>query len=166
MKVVLAFDGRESVNGSAILCHNERLADPLDPAARAVAEISGKRKKTEADHLEMARREFEGGLYLGDNGPMIPAANMLRCVQAGATRVKKGRDVNRGIVPLEDYADLDYPGPRSVQELWEQKFWLRKGVGIGTKRVTRTRACFKNWHSAICRQIDNLVAAAGDFFNP
>ena len=120
MKVVLAFDGRSSAQGSPLLCHNERLADPLDPTTRAVAEISSKRKKTEADHLELARREFEGGLYLGENGPMIPAANMLRCVEDGARRVRKGKDVNRGIVPLEDYADLDYAGPRDVDTLWQE----------------------------------------------
>lgn len=154
MQVVLDFDGREAAAGSAILCHNERLADPLDPAARAVAEISGRRKKTEADHLELARREFEGGLYLGANGPMIPAANMLRCVEDGAKRIRKGRDVNRGIVPLEEYADLDYPGPRDVDKLWKEEFWLRKGVGVGTSRVIRTRPCFKEWKLSLAIEVD------------
>lgn len=154
MQVVLTFDGREAVNGSPILCHNERLADPLDPAARAVAEISGKRGKTEADHLELARREFEGGLYLGDNGPVIPAMNMLRCVQEGAKRIKKGKDVLRGIVPLEDAADLDYDGPRDVDSLWKEGFWLRKGVGVGTSRVIRTRPCFKDWRVILPIEVD------------
>lgn len=153
-QAVLTFDGREAVYGSALLCHNERLADSLDPAARDVAEISKKRNKTEADHLELARREFIGGLYLGDNGPMVPAMNMLRCIEGGARRLKRGKDVNRGLVPLDEYADLDYEGPRDPDELWKQGFWLRKGVGVGTKRVTRTRPCFKNWKLVLPVEVD------------
>ena len=44
MQVLLRLDGR-SPKGSALICHNERLADPLDPFARAIKEVSGKRKK-------------------------------------------------------------------------------------------------------------------------
>lgn len=154
MKVVLAFDGRSSAEGTPLLCHNERLADPLDPVTRSVAEISGKRKKTEADHLELARREFEGGLYLYENGPGIPSGNMLRCIEDGARRIRKGKDVNRGIVPLEDYADLDYSGPRDVDSLWQEGYWLRKGVGVGTSRVIRTRACFKDWQLSLAIEVD------------
>lgn len=154
MKVVLSFDGRAEVNGSALLCHNERLADPLDPAARAVAEIAGKRKKTEAEHLELARREFIGGLYTNGNGPMIPAANMLRCIEDGARRVRRGKDVNRGIVPLVEHADLIYDGPRDEDTLWKEGYWLRKGVGVGTKRVIRTRACFNDWRLELPIEVD------------
>ncbi len=154
MKTVLSFDGRESVNGSPLLCHNERLADPLDPAARSVAEISKKRQKQEADHLELARREFVGGLYTNGNGPMIPAGNLLRCIEDGAKRVRRGRDVNRGIVPLQDHADLIYEGPRDPDALWKENFFLRKGVGIGTKRVIRTRPCFKDWQIELLVEVD------------
>lgn len=154
MKVVLSFDGRADVNGSALLCHNERLADPLDPAKRAVSEIADKRKKTEAEHLELARREFLGGLYTNGNGPMIPAANMLRCIEDGARRVRRGKDVNRGIVPLVEHADLIYDGPRDPDELWTAGFWLRKGVGVGTKRVIRTRPCFNDWRLELPIEVD------------
>lgn len=46
-----------------LLVHNARLADPLDPIVRQTKPISGKRSKTEEDHLELARLEFIGGLY-------------------------------------------------------------------------------------------------------
>ncbi len=154
MKVVLTVDGGADSNGSALLMHNERLADPLDPAARAVSEIAGKRKKTEAEHLELARREFLGGLYTNGNGPMIPAGNILRCIQGGARRVKKGKDVNRGIVPLADHADLIYDGPRDEDSLWKDGFWLRKGVGVGTSRVMRTRPCFNEWRLELPIEVD------------
>jgi hypothetical protein len=82
MKVRLTAEGQ-----TALVVHNERLADPLDTCTQAVAAISKKRNKTIADHEEVARREFLGGLYttpaieLTDKGallgngqvPVIPA---------------------------------------------------------------------------------------------
>jgi hypothetical protein len=157
MKVMISFDGREESFGSALLCHNERLADPLDEMARAVAEISKKRAKVEKDHLELARRQFLGGLYLGDNGPVVPASNLLRCLEDGARRIKRGKDINRGIVPLADSADLQYDGPRDPEELWKAGFWLRKGVGIGTKRVISTRPLFRNWQCELPIEVDSEI---------
>ncbi len=38
-----------------MLMHSERLANPFDPLTKEIKAISGKRKKTEDDLLEMAR---------------------------------------------------------------------------------------------------------------
>ena len=62
-----------------ILMHNEALADPLNKWARLIKEISSKRKKTDADLLELSRREWRGGLYYdNNNGVHVPA----RCIEA------------------------------------------------------------------------------------
>ncbi|MEH2482278.1 hypothetical protein V1282_005635 [Nitrobacteraceae bacterium AZCC 2146] len=50
-----------------------RLADPLDPVSRDLAQITGKRMKTAADHFEIARIEWHGGLWLKNGSPCIPA---------------------------------------------------------------------------------------------
>src|SRR6266498_2863723 len=96
MRAILRADG----SGSALLMHNERLQDPLDPHCRKVAELSGKRKKTDADYLELGHREFLGGLYTNGNGPCLPAFNLIRCLEDGAKRQKRGKDVMRGVLPL------------------------------------------------------------------
>lgn len=160
MRVVFTFDGRTEAFGSPLLCHNERLSDPLSPFTRAVAEISGKRKKTEADHLELARREFLGGLYTNGNGPCIPAWNLLRCIQDGAKRLKRGKDVIRGIHPLQEHSDILYNGPRDPDELWKDRdggFMLRKGVGVAMKRVMRTRPLFREWKTDLLCEVDPEV---------
>lgn len=41
-----------------LLMHNGRLADPLDPHSKALADAARRRGKIEADHLEIARLEF------------------------------------------------------------------------------------------------------------
>src|ERR1700748_2033656 len=65
-----------------LVIHNVRLANPLDSYTRAIKAISSKRSKTEDDHAEMMRLEWEGGLYI-DSGP---GAFLSRCYSAAALR--------------------------------------------------------------------------------
>lgn len=159
MKLLLKMDGRTASGGSSLVQHNERLADPLDETVRAIAAISKRRNKTEADHLEIARLEFLGGLYTNGNGPCIPAWNILRCLQDGAKRHKRGSDVLRGIHPLNEHADLKYKGPREPAELWKQagEFSLRKTVGIQRSRTMRTRPIFNEWEAELLVEMDERV---------
>jgi hypothetical protein len=178
VKVILNLDGRTASGGSALVTHNERLADPLDTFTRAVGAISKKRNKTEADHEEIGRREFYGGLYttpitgpdsmqmLEDgsvtNGvphePCIPAWNVIRCLQDGATRQKRGKDVLRGVYPLTEHAVLAYDGPRDPEALWRDgRFSLRKTVGVQRSRTVRTRPFFNDWQATLEVEIDANV---------
>jgi hypothetical protein len=157
---------------AALVLHNERLADPLDPVTRAIAAISKKRSKTEADHLEIARLEFLGGLYLNgpaefDDGhfimgkdvkPAIPAWNVLRCLQDGATRHKRGKDVLRGCHPLTEFAELHYDGPTDPDLMWKSgDFSLRKTVGVQRARTVRTRPFFSPWSVTLRIEVDPVV---------
>jgi hypothetical protein len=158
MKVLLKLDGHPESGGAPLVMHNERLADPLDEIVRSIAAISKKRNKTEADHLEIARLEFTGGLYTNGNGPCLPAWNILRCLQDGAKRHKKGADVLRGVYPLVDYADVIYEGPRETSELWKNGgFALRKTVGIQRSRTMRTRPIFTDWSAELPVEVDSTV---------
>ena len=158
MKVLLQMDGRTEAGGSSLVMHNERLADPLDDFARNIAKISKKRNKTEADHVEIGRLEFLGGLYLNGNGPCLPAWNILRCLQDGAKRHKRGVDVLRGVYPLTDHADLSYQGPREPDVMWKKGgFALRKTVGVQRSRTVRTRPIFSEWQSELSVEVDPTV---------
>lgn len=156
-----------------MLMHNERLADPLDTIARAMSGISSKRKKTDADHAELAHLEFLGGMYTNTpleavglkvvtNGefPVVPSWNIIRCLQEAAKRHRRGADVLRGIMPApgEPFSRLVYDGPSNPQKLWEHGgFSLRKGVGISGKRVMRTRALFEEWALKLTVEVDQLI---------
>ncbi len=154
-RIRVTLDGSTAVNGSPLLMHNERLADPLDGYTKWVAELSKKRTKTERDIEEMGRREFYGaGYWAIDNGPastdqsgpVIPTWNIIRCLQESASRHKLGRHVMRGIIPVDEYTPLLYDGPREVDALWKSgTFHSRKGVAVGQRRVIRTRPCFTDW---------------------
>ena len=71
--------------------HSDRASDPLSREAQWLSEISGRRDKTEADIVELARREFHCSLYLDPAGrPTVPVGNVYSCPYAAARRRKEG----------------------------------------------------------------------------
>lgn len=54
------------IGEAPIMLNNDQTADPLNHIAKAIKKISNKNKKTEADHLELSKLEWFGGLYLED----------------------------------------------------------------------------------------------------
>jgi hypothetical protein len=172
VKAVLRADGRVDAGGMVLVLHNERLADPLDPVTRLLASLTRKRNKTETDHAEIARVEFYGGLYMSEpitaedgdvvvpagSVPVVPAWNVLRCLQDGAKRHKRGPDVLRGVHPLSDDAPISYDGPTNAVELWTAgRFALRKGVGVQRSRTIRTRPIFTEWQLHLEVEVDPVV---------
>jgi hypothetical protein len=116
-----------------LLMHNGQTADPLNPHSRAIAEITSKRKKTEADHAEIARREWYAGLYLHGSQPCIPAEAIEAALVKGAMKEKQGPK-----------------GPRDPDDLWQNEtFRLRVPAKVGTSRVIRTRPIFREWSAEL-----------------
>ncbi len=160
LQVIL--DGRAEVGGTPLLCHNERLADPLDPITMEIAKLSGQRKKTEAIYLDMARLEFVGGLYYDEDlGPCVPTWNVVRCIQEGGKRFKLGADVVRAVIPVTQMTPIEYDGPREIDAMWEDgRFVSRKGVGISGRRIIRTRPSFTDWRVVAEVELDLDVLTA------
>lgn len=166
MQLLLKLDGRTASGGAPLVLHNERLADPLDPFVQALKAV--KTKKTLEDHEEMAHIEFLGGLYTSPplswpmNGtkavPGIPAWNILRCLQDGGRRIKRGKDVPRGVYPAQDFVPLQYDGPKEPAKLWEHGgFALRKSVGVQKSRLMRTRPMFTDWQAELKIDVDDTI---------
>lgn len=130
-----------------LLTHNIRLCNSRDPIVRAMKEITAKgTKKTDTDIEELARLEFMGGLYLGDNGePVVPGENIEATIRDGARKSRKGKDALAGIISDGNWP-LIYDGPKTADELWEDgRFSDIRGVVVGKARVMRTRAMFRAW---------------------
>ncbi len=148
-----------------LLMHSARLADPLDEAAKALAAVSGKRSKTDADHEELGRLEHLGSLYIAqDFGPYVPGANVEACLFRGAAKTKKGTLLKSALLIPEQVNPLLYVGPRDADELWKDKqFVHRASVKVGTSRVIRTRPVFPNWQLTVAGDLDLEVVSARDF---
>jgi hypothetical protein len=146
-----------SIRGVApLLMHNGQLADPLCPWVKAMKKITNKqaKKKTDADHEELARLEFMGGLYVGDNGPILTGETLEGVIRDGARVERKGKDVVAGV--WCDSADLEYDGPRDPDELWgDKRFVHRCSVVVGRARVMRTRPRFKQWAASFPLSFDD-----------
>ena len=135
----------------ALLMHNARLSNPLDPAAKAIKKVSGKRNKTEDDHAEMAHLEFIGSLYYDpDAGPFIPGANIWRALYDGAKKSKRGPKVKEGLLITSDVNPLAGYGragkSRDAEALWaDENFRHFASAKVGQVRVTRCRPIFRTW---------------------
>jgi len=128
-----------------LLMHAGRLADPLDAASKALARVTGKTVKTEADHEEIARIEWFGSLWLDGGRPCVPLEALIATFVGAAKLRKRGPEARAGLVVTEN-AVLDYDGPRDLDELWkEPSYRLRTSVRVRGSRTMRTRPCFPDW---------------------
>ena len=140
-----------------MIVHNGQTADPLNKFAKAMKAVSGKRKKTDADYEELARIEFMAGLYMGPDGPIIPAPNIDSMLVNAAKKSREGQIAKSGVFCFGD-AKLDYDGPRTVPELWaDERFRHVAIVRVGMARVARTRPYFKDWSAIVALQIEDTV---------
>lgn len=132
-----------------MLMHAATTVDPLHPLAKELKRISGKRAKTDADHEAMARIEFMAGLYMGKDGPVLPAANLDAMIVKAAAKLKEGTICKVSCFALHA-APLEYDGPRTAPELYEkEEFRHRARVKVGMASVMRTRPIFQTWSAVV-----------------
>jgi hypothetical protein len=131
---------------SPLLCHNIHLANPDNRWARAIAAITKKRTKTDDDRREIGRLEWFGSLYTHKNGIVMPTSNVLKCFIETGKVTKEGRSVARAVAMADVNVPLVYNGPDAPEELWNHEdFRDQTLVGVGKKRVLRTRPIFRAW---------------------
>lgn len=132
---------------SPLMMHNDTLSDPLSDHSKALKAVTGKRKKTDEDHIAMSRVEFFGGMYCDDKtGPYIQGIAVLACIRDAAKESKKGKLVKESLLASEMKIPLKYVGPREPEKMWEVKTFVdRRSVVVMGKRVMRTRPIFHEW---------------------
>jgi hypothetical protein len=127
------------------IMHSGAMADPLNEYSKAMRDVSGKRKKTEDDHLEMARIEFIGSLYIEDNRVVWPSINLESMIIAAAKKSKQGSAAKAAII-VHESAPLEYAGPKDPAALFADKQFVdRRAVVVQMSRVMRTRPIFRQW---------------------
>lgn len=136
-----------TIKGSKLMMHNVRLSDPLDNFTKALKAFTGNRKKSDEDHVEISRIEFEGGLYFDPKvGPYIPDTWLNAMLVEGARKRKLGKLFEANVSVAEERNPLKYDGPRTVEGLWKDgRFADRRGVVVGQAKTMRTRPIFRDW---------------------
>lgn len=143
MRVRLELTGK-----TKLLCHNVQLSDPDNRFAQEMAQIHSKRKKTDDDRRAIERLEWYGGLYIADgmDGPVIPTANIRRCLTETAKITRQGKQVERSVFFTDLFVPLVYDGPRDIDALFKRpEHHDRASVRVGTSRIMRVRPCFPRW---------------------
>ncbi len=132
-----------------MLMHAATTVDPLHPLAKELKRVSGKKAKTDADHEMMARIEFMAGLYMGKDGPIIPAANIDAMLIRAAAKVKEGT-IAKTAIYCKASAPMQYDGPRDADALWAcEQFRHRCRCKVGMASVMRTRPVFNEWSAVV-----------------
>lgn len=128
-----------------ILMHSDKFADPLNPLTKAHKALTSKRKKTDEDHLDIAKSEWLGGLYIDDKGPYIPGINVESSLVAGAKLSKLGTQIKRSVEIMDEKCYLSYDGPKDPEGLWNAGFYDCRSVKVQSARLMRYRPMFRAW---------------------
>jgi len=148
---------------SPILLSADRLSDPLDPATIAHKTLTGKRKKTEEDHLLIARSQWENLLYWDDKlNVVLPTQNIRAAMLNGAKMNKLGTQIKRGTIMLEDKIELNYGAKLTKEQLWEARYIDRRSVVIERKRVMAYRPRFIDWSAQFSIAYDESILDEAD----
>lgn len=131
-----------------ILLHNGALADPQNEIVIGMQKLTRKqaKKKTVDDHRALADLEWEGGLYIDDDGDVcIPGENIEAMFIAAGKASRRGKDFTAGMF-CEGSWKLIHDGPKNIDKLrGDPRYRYRRGVRVGTARVIRTRPIFRVW---------------------
>lgn len=152
--------------GEPLIMHNGLLADREYEWTKQLAAVTGKRKKTDEDHAEVARLEWRGGLYYDDDlGPFLPGENVRRSILDAARLSKEGKTIERGVLRVSRKNRLDYDGPRNPEAMWDdQRFRHRAIVKVSTSKVARVRPKFVGWSTTVTIDYDSAVLDGRDLF--
>ena len=132
---------------SPLMLHSDLLANPLAEETKLHKSLTSKRKKTDEDHLAIARSEYLAGLYYSEKvGVYVPGQNLDATFLAGAKLQKLGTHWRRGALVMTDRAKLLYDGPKTPAQLWEDRRFVDcRGVRVGTAKLMRYRPIFADW---------------------
>lgn len=159
-----------------LMMHNGLLASPFYSYTKRLKDVTKKRSKTEEDHYEMAKIEWEGGLYMSnrdadtglwsdDSYPIIPAECIYATILSGAKAFKGGPSFKAGVF-VTQFARLRYEGDREIKTLADlrgkDQFIDSRLVDVNGSKVTRTRPIFHNWSCEFTVEFDASVVDEND----
>lgn len=144
---------------SPLMMHADTLANPLAAVTKAHKELTSKRKKTDDDHLAIARSEFVAGCYWSAaDGFFVPGQNLDATFLGGAKLQKNGVRWKRGALVLENKVKLLHDGPNTPDALWENPAFVDcRGVKVGAAKLMRYRPIFLNWAAELSVTINTEV---------
>ena len=142
----------------ALLVHNVRLVDPLDPFTIELKGLTAIKKKTDAILEQIKFAEWRGGMYSDAEGyPISPSRMLDAAIVAGAKKQKNGVQCKAGCIVTDD-ARIVLPNLKNatVKDLEGKPEYLHRcAAKVGMSTVMRTRPIFPKWSLTFQVQIDD-----------
>lgn len=137
-----------------MLMHSDKTANPLNEYTKKLKAFTSKRKKTDDDHMEIAKIEFEASCYY-DKGWYIPAANYEAMLLASAKHFKLGTTIKQALL-IPDDGSFEFDDDKlKPNELFNHPEYVdQRTVKVGTSKTIRTRPIFKNYTSKFTCWLD------------
>jgi hypothetical protein len=130
---------------SPMLMHSDRTANPLNPHTKALKAITGKRKKTDDDHYEIAKLEFIASCYFNSRWH-IPAANFEAMLLASAKHFKLGTTIKQALLVPDDAEFIFSDSKLKPEDLFRiDEYVDQRTVKVGTAKTIRTRPIFNSY---------------------
>lgn len=173
------------VGRSPMIVHNGGNISPLHPCNKLKSEYTKKRKKTDDDHINIARIEWFQSLYLdrpldlqvtGEEekfydankerpNVVLPIKCIRACVKSGAKLSRNGKAVDRAV----QFTDVDFYRPSDsgkrlsfpdINKMSDDLDYIDETVmSVQRSKVVRYRAIFKKWaatvHGALAEEMLN-----------
>lgn len=144
-----------------LVLHNNCCVDPLHPLKKEISAITGKKKKVDADYLQLRKLEFVAGLYhTAEMGPFVPSQNIRKMLIEAARKDKNGKQFESGIFIIEDAA-IQYEGPRDIEGMLSMgdEFSWTTPCGNQQATIMRTRPRFSKWSIQFEVEIEDSIVS-------
>jgi hypothetical protein len=151
------------IGEAALLMNNCRDAMNLfSPATIRRKELEKKRNRTDSEEDELNKIKYMQALYFTkESGVFIPSTNIEACIQNGASETRKGKDIPRGLVVVDDYNSLIYDGPKDPEKLWETSEFVDIRPACVSKsnknKIMKYRPVFHEWELKFTVNIDTEI---------
>jgi len=134
-----------------LMLNNPQVVNPFNSYAKAMKEITSKRKKTEEDNQELFRLKFLASIYQDNSGRyIIPSEQFKKSLEESAKENKLGKEFIRSSFIFDnaviDFADKD----KSPEQLYEIGTYVDiRDCGVRGARIPVARFIIPTWSTTI-----------------
>jgi len=144
---------------SPLLMHSCRGANPLDPDVKYMKTITGKRTKTDEDHMLLIKLEYKLNAYFKDGiGFYIPANILEQAIIGGSKKIKLGKKMPTAINIIDEYNKLEITAPHNLEQCSEMHEYMDvRYVVVNRAKIMRTRPRFDKWKVTFMLELDDSI---------
>lgn len=157
----------EITGNTPLLMKSAAGVDSEHPVNKQISLLAKKSasKRTSEENAEMRRLEWLLALYSDGEQVVYPTANVARCFNEAAKVTKQGKQITRGLSLEGVEVPLGYSqnGHGKIENLFDDPAFVDvRSVGVGQKRVMRTRPRFMPWSLTVAGHVFDDVLDVTD----